>query len=66
MGTIVIKNLSTIQDRSAVSLIANYWTGGTDDSELDLLGIKIIKKGHTFTIIEKRNGESKNERIHID
>lgn len=64
MGTIIIKNLSTIQDRSAVSLIANYWTGSTVKSELDLLGIKIIKKGHTFTIIE-RNGE-KNERIHID
>lgn len=65
MGTITIKNLSTIHDRSAVSLIANYWTGGTDESEIDLLGIRIIKKGHTFTIIEKRNGE-KNERIHID
>jgi hypothetical protein len=65
MDTIVIKNLSTVQDRAAVSLIANYWTGGTDDSELDLLGIRIIKKGHTFTIIE-RSGESKNERIHID
>lgn len=65
MGTITIKNLSTLQDRAAVSLIANYWTGGTDESELDLLGIKIIKKGHTF-IITERNGESKNERIHID
>lgn len=65
MGTIVIKNLSTIQDRSAVSLIANYWTGSTVKSELDLLGIKIIKKGHTFTIIE-RNGEKQNERVHID
>lgn len=65
MGTIIIKNLSTVHDRAAVSLIANYWTGGTDDSELDLLGIRIIKKGHTFTIIE-RNGEKQNERIHID
>ena len=65
MGTIIIKNLSTVHDRAAVSLIANYWTGGTDESELDLLGIRIIKNGHTFTIIEKRNGE-KNERIHID
>ena len=63
MGTIVIKNLSTIHDRAAVSLIADYWTGGTDESELDLLGIKIIKKGHTFTIVE-RNG--KNERVHIN
>ena len=59
MGTITIKNLSTIHDRSAVSLIANYWTGGTDESELDLLGIRIIKKGHTFTIIEKKGMEKK-------
>ena len=65
MGTITIKNLSTIHDRSAVSLIANYWTGGTDESELDLLGIRIIKKGHTFTIIEKKEWR-KNERVHID
>ena len=63
MGTIIIKNLSTIHDRAAVSLIADYWTGGTDESELDLLGIKIIKKGYTFTIVE-RNG--KNERVHIN
>lgn len=54
MGTMHIKNLSTYSDRFALLLVADYWNGNISEEEIELKHkIKIKKKGHTFTIIDK-------------
>ena len=53
MGTITIKNQSTLTDRVAALIIAEYWNlKGEVESEAEALGVKIIKKGHTFTVVD--------------
>jgi len=52
MGTITIKNLSTLTDKAAALIAAEYWNYKSEaENEAELLGVKIIKKGHTFTIV---------------
>lgn len=53
MGTITIKNLSTLTDKAAALIAAEYWNYKSEvESEAEALGIKIIKRGHTFTIVD--------------
>ena len=53
MGTITIKNLSTLTDKTAALIAAEYWNyKGEVESEAEALGIKIINRGHTFTIVD--------------
>lgn len=53
MGTITIKNMSTLSDKAAALIIAEYWNfKGEAEKEADTLGVKIIKKGHTFTVVD--------------
>lgn len=53
MGTITIKNLSTLTDKAAALIVAEYWNYKSKvEKEAELLGIKIIKRGHTFTIVD--------------
>lgn len=53
MGTITIKNQSTLTDRVAALIAAEYWND-RDEAEKDakVLGVQIIKKGHVFTVVD--------------
>ena len=53
MGTITIKNMSTLSDIAAALIAAEYWNYKSKvENEAELLGVKIIKNGHTFTIVD--------------
>lgn len=53
MGTITIKNMSTLSDKAAALIAAEYWNYKSKvENEAELLGVKIIKNGHTFTIVD--------------
>ena len=53
MGTITIKNMSTLSDKAAALIAAEYWNyKSIVENEAELLGVKIIKNGHTFTIVD--------------
>ena len=53
MGTITIKNMSTLSDKAAALIAAEYWNfKGEAEKEADTLGVKIIKKGHAFTVVD--------------
>lgn len=54
MGTIHIKNLSSISDKTALTLAADYYNR-LDEAEIAMRELKvgIKKKGHTFTIFDK-------------
>lgn len=54
MGTIHIKNLSSISDKTALALAADYYNR-LDEAEIAMRELKvgIKKKGHTFTIFDK-------------
>lgn len=53
MGTIIIKNLSTLTDKAAALIIAEYWNFRDEaEEDAEALGVKIIKKGHTFTVVD--------------
>lgn len=53
MGTITIKNMSTLSDKAAALIAAEYWNNKSKvENEAELLGVKIIKNGHTFTIVD--------------
>ena len=56
MGTIIIKNLSTLTDKAAALIIAEYWNFRDEaEEDAEALGVKIIKKGHTFTVVDKED-----------
>lgn len=52
MGTIHIKNLSTLKDRIAAQIAVDFWFGLISSKKLNEGGIKVIKRGHTFTIMD--------------
>ena len=53
MGTIAMKNMSTLSDKAEALIAAEYSTcRGDAEKEADTLGVKIIKKGHTFTVVD--------------
>lgn len=52
MGTIHIKNLSTLKDKAAARIAVDFWLGSISSKELNECGIKVIKKGHTLTVVD--------------
>ena len=56
MNTIIIKNLSTLSDYSAVARVAAFISGdrhmATHDS-YDVEMVKITRKGNTYTVTDK-------------
>lgn len=56
MGTMHVKNLSTLSDKAALLLAADYYNDRYGDELLEAmkeLKVGIKKRGHTFTIFEK-------------
>ena len=56
MGTIHVKNLSTLTDKAALALAADYYNDRDDDELLkamEELNVGIKKEGHTFTVFDK-------------
>ena len=56
MGTIHVKNLSTLTDKVALMLAADYYNDRYGDELLEAmkeLKVGIKKRGHTFTIFDK-------------
>lgn len=56
MGTMHVKNLSTLTDKAALLLAADYYNDryGTELLEaMKELKVGIRKRGHTFTIFNK-------------
>jgi len=53
MGTVTIKNLSTIEDRYAARLAIDYWIDQSEVEEaMQELKVDVQKKGHTFTVVD--------------
>lgn len=51
MGTITIKNLSTLTDKTVVLIVANFWHNAVSMECLsEQLHIKITQDGNTFTV----------------
>ena len=56
MGTMHVKNLSTLTDKAALLLAADYYNDRYGDELLEAmkeLKVGIKKRGHTFTIFDK-------------
>lgn len=56
MGTIHVKNLSTLTDKAALMLAADYYNDRDGVELLEAmkeLKVGIKKRGHTFTIFDK-------------
>lgn len=55
MGTITVVNRSTVTDKAALALASDYYND-KDNVELqaflERMNIKIVKKGHKFTILD--------------
>lgn len=59
MGTIIIKNISSVSDKTALSLVCDFWESSVRTEELlDYYRVKIKKKGHTFTVVDNQDEES--------
>ena len=61
MGTMHVKNLSTLTDKAALLLAADYYNDRDSAELIDTmkeLNVGIKKRGHTFTIfdIEEEGG----------
>ena len=53
MGTIHVKNLSTLTDKAALALAADYYNRHDEaEQAMKELNVGIKKKGHTFTIFD--------------
>lgn len=55
MGTITVINHSTLTDRAALALTADYYNDRKNMQLIDTmisLNIKIIKKGHKFIVVD--------------
>ena len=56
MGTMHVKNLSTLTDKAALLLAADYYNDRDGVELLEAmkeLKVGIKKRGHTFTILDK-------------
>lgn len=67
MGTITIKNLSSLKDREAGQLAMSFWNGNLSEDRLSKQIIRIIKKGHRFTVVDKQevNNDRKRKNAEI-
>lgn len=64
MGTITVKNLSTIKDADALELAAIWWKDKPYAVELAAFyGVTVIKKGHTFRIFGSEEETYEKARI---
>lgn len=55
MGTITVVNRSTLTDRAALALAADYYNDRENQQLIDTMSslkVKIVKKGHKFTILD--------------
>lgn len=56
MNTIVIKNLSTLSDYSAVARVASFLAGDVHSATHDWREVEIVKitrRGNTYTVTDK-------------
>lgn len=53
MGTIHVKNLSSLTDKAALVLVADYYNRHEEaETAMQELNVGIKKKGHTFTVFD--------------
>lgn len=62
MGTIIIKNLSTLNDKVAARLAVDYWIGEDIAKEYcKEENFKVIRKGNTITVYDNEIYEDEDD-----
>lgn len=62
MGTIIIKNLSTLSDKAAAQLAVDYWIGEDIAKSYVKAGkVKVIRKGNTITVYDNEIYEDEDD-----